>query len=231
MVLTQAERDRVSEVVADVETRTRGEIFCVIAPDCGDYRETPLAAAAFAALAAPVLLLAGGVQVTVPGIIQGGWTAAAVGAAAGMAAREAVMGVILLQVFLFTLVLMLAWLPAVRRVLTPSSLKRVRVRRRAYEQFLAQNLQATRERTGVLIFVSEWERMAELIADEGVAAKVEPAVWDAAMARLVAGLRSGKAAEGFEAAVLLCGEVLAEHFPPLEGDNPNELPDHVVLIR
>ena len=113
MVLTEDERRQVAEAVSRAELHTRGEIFCIVAPDCGDYRETPLAAAAFAALAAPALLLAGGVQVTVPGLIQGGWTAAAVGAAAGVAAREAVLGVIFLQVFLFILVLMLAWLPAV----------------------------------------------------------------------------------------------------------------------
>jgi len=230
MVLTEDERGQVAEAVARAEIHTRGEIFCIIAPDCGDYRETPLAAAAFAALAAPALLLAGGVQVTVPGLIQGGWTAAAVGAAAGVAAREAVLGVILLQVFLFILVLMLAWLPAVRRFLTPPSLMRDRVRRRAYEQFLSKTLQATRERTGILIFVSEWERMAELIADEGVASRVDAGVWNEAMARLVKGLRTGDAAEGFVAAVDICGSVLAEHFPPIEGDNPNELPDHVVVI-
>jgi putative membrane protein len=224
-MLTDVERERVEAAVARAEAATRGEIFCIVAPDCGDYRETPLAVAAFAALASPVLLLAGGIHVTVPGLIQGGWTAAAVGAAAGVAAREAVLGVILL------LVLMLAWLPPVRRLLTPASLKRDRVRRRAYEQFLSKNLQATRERTGVLIFVSEWERMAELIADEGVASRVDPGIWDEAMSQLIAGVKAGKAVEGFEAAVEICGGVLAEHFPPRDGDNPNELPDHVVVIR
>jgi putative membrane protein len=158
----------------------------------------------------------------VPGLIQGGWTAAAVGAAAGVAAREAVLGVILLQVFLFLLVLMLAWLPPVRRVLTPASLKRDRVRRRAYEQFLSKNLQATRERTGVLIFVSEWER---------IASRVDPEIWNEAMSQLIAGVKAGRAVEGFEAAVEICGGVLSEHFPPRDGDNPNELPDHVVVIR
>lgn len=231
MLLDEDDRRRIADAVAKAEAGTRGEIYCIIAPESGDYRETPLAAGAFAALAAPVLLLAGGIQVTAPALIHGGWTAASVGAAAGVAAREAVLGVILLQVFLFILVLMLAWLPPARRFLTPRSLKRERVRRRAYEQFLSKNLQETRERTGVLIFVSEWERMAELIADEGVASRVEASVWDEAMSRLVQGLKAGRPAEGFEAAVALCGDVLAEHFPPASGDNPNELPDQVVEIR
>ena len=77
----------------------------------------------------------------------------------------------------------------------------------------AKNLHLTRERTGVLIFVSLGERMAELIADEGIADHVEPHVWDRAMAALTEGLKRGEPAAGFAAAVGLCGDVLAEQFP------------------
>jgi putative membrane protein len=82
----------------------------------------------------------------------------------------------------------------------------------------------------VLIFVSFGEHMAELIADEGIADHVEPQVWDRAMAALVEGLKRGEAGAGISAAVRLCGEVLAERFPAREGDNPNELPNTVVVL-
>jgi putative membrane protein len=82
----------------------------------------------------------------------------------------------------------------------------------------------------VLIFVSLAERMAEIIADEGIASRVEPTVWDRAMAALAEGLKREEPAAGFAAAVGLCGDVLAEHFPATPGDNPNELPDAVVLL-
>jgi putative membrane protein len=118
----------------------------------------------------------------------------------------------------------------VRRFLTPRGLKRLRVQRRAAEQFIAKNLHATRERTGVLIFVSLGERMAELIADEGIADHVEQHVWDKAMAALTDGLKTGRVEAGFETAVGLCGEVLAAKFPARAGDNPNELPDAVVVL-
>lgn len=108
--------------------------------------------------------------------------------------------------------------------------KRERVRRRAQEQFLAKNLHRTRERTGVLIFASFDEHMAEIIADEGIASLVEPAVWDRAMTALTEGLKRGQAGAGFAAAVGLCGDVLAERFPVRSGDNPNELPDAVVVL-
>jgi putative membrane protein len=68
------------------------------------------------------------------------------------------------------------------------------------------------------------------MADEGIAGRVEPHVWDRAMAALASGLKRGEPGAGFAAAVGLCGEVLAEHFPAGSGDNPNELPDAVVVL-
>jgi len=103
------------------------------------------------------------------------------------------------------------------------------VRERARQQFAARNLSATRERTGVLIFVSLEEHMAEIIADEGIASRVSPEVWDRAMAALVDGMRRGDPGTGFAQAVRLCGEVLAAHFP-VRDDNPDELPNALVEL-
>jgi uncharacterized membrane protein len=145
--------------------------------------------------------------------------------------NRVIVRMVMLQAALFVATFLIVSIPAVRRTLTPRGFKRDRGIRQAEEQFLSKNLKATRERTGVLIFVSEWERMAELIADEGVASRVDPGIWDEAMSQLIAGVKAGRAVEGFEAAVEICGGVLSEHFPPRDGDNPNELPDHVVVIR
>jgi putative membrane protein len=136
----------------------------------------------------------------------------------------------MLQALLFVATFLLVSIPAVRRVLTPRGFKRDRVVRHAEEQFLSKNLHTTQDRTGVLIYVSLAEHMAELIADEGIHAKVGPETWDQAMAALTSGLKRGAAADGFIAAINLCGEVLAEHFPPRHGDNPNELSDAVVML-
>ena len=42
-------------------------------------------------------------------------------------------------------------------------------------------------------------------------------------------MKNGDPAGGFEAAIGLCGDVLAEHFPP-RTTNPNEIGDRLVLI-
>lgn len=229
-MLTKDDRARIEAAVKAAEEKTRGEIYCVVAHESSDYREAPIAWAALAALAAPGILLLAGIHVTVPDLFGEPWTAAQIGAAAESAARAAVAGAILLQGVLFLAVAVVVSIPPVRRFMTPRSLKQERVRRRAQEQFLARGLVGTRERTGVLIYVSAAERMAELIADEGVASKVTPAVWDEAMAELVSGVRNGRTAEGFEQAIGRCGAVLAEHFPARADDNPDELPNSVVML-
>jgi putative membrane protein len=227
--LSPSDLDAIEAAVREAETRTTGEIYCVVAEQSARYGETPLAWAAGVALLAPALLLLGGVHVTVPELF-GGWSAAQVSEAAQTAARSALIGAILLQALLFAAVaLLVAWRP-VRLALTPGGVKRHEVRGRAAEIFLSKNLHLTRERTGVLIFVSLAEHMAEIIADEGIASQVEASVWDRAMAALAEGLKRSEPAAGFAAAVGLCGEVLAAHFPAKPGDNPNELPDAVVLL-
>lgn len=229
-MLTDQDRARIEASIKTAEARTRGEIYCVVAHESSDYREAPIAWAALAALAAPAILLLAGIRVTVPDIFGEDWSAAQIGAVAEAAAREAVAGSILLQGVLFLLVAVVVSIPPIRRFMTPRSLKRERVRRRAQEQFLAKNLQSTRERTGVLIFVSIQERLAELIADEGIAAKVDPKAWDMAMGLLTDGIKRGQPAEGFEQAIAHCGEILATHFPARAGDNPDELSNTVVEL-
>ena len=229
MQLNPSDLKAIEDAVREAEARTTGEIYCVVAEESGDYGETPLAWAAGVALLGPALLLLAGIEVRLPDVF-GAWTAAHATQAAERAARDALVGAVVLQAILFVATLALAAVPPVRRALTPRPFKRERVRRRALEQFAAKNLHLTRERTGVLIFVSFAEHMAELVADEGIAAHVDQEVWDRAMAALIAGLKRGEPGAGVAAAVGLCGEVLAERFPADPNFNPNELADAVVVL-
>jgi putative membrane protein len=229
MKLSPSDLSAIEEAIRRAEARTTGELYCVVTEESGEYGETPLAWAAGVALLGPALLLLGGVHVSVPDLF-GGWSAAQVSQAAERAARQALVGAIVTQAVLFLATLLLVGVPPVRRALTPRAFKRERVRKRALEQFASKNLHLTRDRTGVLIFVSFAERMAELIADEGIAGHVDPHVWDQAMAALVDGLRHGRPAAGIGAAIGLCGDVLAERFPADPSDNPDQLPNAVVVL-
>jgi putative membrane protein len=227
--LSPSDLTAIEAAVRAAEVRTTGEIYCVVTEESSHYNEIPIAWAAGVALLGPAVLLIAGVHVTIPDLFAT-WSASDVGAAIETAVRRALIGAIVVQGLLFVVTALIVSIPAVRRALTPRSLKRHRVQRRAAEQFIAKNMHLTRERTGVMLFVSLGERMAELIADEGIADHVEPHVWDRAMAALTDGLKHGQVEAGFAAAIGLCGDVLAEKFPARPGDNPNELPDAVVIL-
>ena len=111
----------------------------------------------------------------------------------------------------------------------PKSVKHRRASRLARQQFVEQGLHLTRDRTGVLIFVSVAERYVEIIADAGIDGKVPPGSWDRMVADFVAQVRARHVAEGFLAVVREAGDLLAAYFPrPVEYED--ELPNHVIEI-
>ena len=229
--LTPSDLAEIEATVRDAETRTAGEIFCVVAEESSDYHGTPIAWAAGVALLAPALLLLAGVQVTAPDtLLYGGWTASQVEGVGEATARAALIGTLLLQAILFIATLLIVSVRPVRLALTPPAMKRDQVRRQAQAQFLAKNLHTTRERTGVLIYVSFAEQMAELIADETIHAEVSDDTWVKAMAALTSGLKHGEALAGFKSAIGQCAAVLEKDFPARSDDNPNELSDQVVVL-
>ncbi|PZU73410.1 MAG: hypothetical protein DI531_10160 [Brevundimonas sp.] len=226
MRLTDDDRARIATAIASAEQRTSGEIFCVVARNASTYADVSLAWAAGAALILPLLLLPLGLDVDWPG--QGGWQAAH--EAARSATVVQALGVYaLVQAAVFVGVFLLTRIPTVLRWATPRGLRRARVRKAALQQFFAHGVHVTRERTGVLLFAALDEHQVELIADQGIHALVQEGVWAEAVAALTAGLRADRAVAGFEKAIGLSGQVLAEHFPP-RADNPNELPDHLILL-
>ena len=217
-MLSREEEERVNAAVADAERATSGEIFCILTRRTSSYAETPLAYASVAALLLPLALVAFGVRPW-----DFGWSAGPT------PAESAVLAYAGLQAAVFIAVLLVTAIRPVRMFLAPEPLKRARVHKVALQQFLAKGLHQTAGRTGVLIFAAAEERRAEVIADEGIYQKVDREVWADALEALGARLKQKDPAGGFVAAVRLCGQVLAEHFPP-GPENPNELPDQIVTI-
>ena len=221
-----ADRTRIAQAVAAAEARSTGEIVCVLAQECSRYREVPLGWAAALTLLAPPLLAPAGLWPTAWPVT--GWTSGHAGAPSPVAAVEAYG---LAQVALFAAVWLLASVPAVRRVLTPGTLKTHRVHKTATEQFLATGMATDPKRTGVMILGSLHDRRVEVLAEAGIQAAVGgDAAWAKAVAAVQAGMRRRDLAGGFVDAVGLCGEVLARHFPPGATPHVNAVPDDLIEI-
>jgi putative membrane protein len=230
-MLSQADRDRIQAAITDAESRTSGEIYCVVAQQSSKYREAPLAWAAGVALLTPPIALLLGLKPAAAArallqVVQSGWAVGQAGALDAMIV-SALVGYAVLQALLFALVLGLSAIPAVRVMLTPHGLRREHVHARAMEQF-AHRLHATRASTGVLIYASLAERQVEVVADEAIHRKVAPGAWDQAVAAAMVPIRAGDVAGGLIAAIETCGRALAEHFPGAGPRPPDE--DELVEI-
>ena len=202
-MISDADRARIIDAIRAAEAKTSGEIFCVIMHQASDYRVVPLAWAAALALLVPAPLI----YLTL-------WPATVI---------------YLIQLATFIVAALVLMLPAIRFRIVPRSALHRRAHAAAMRQFFAHGLDQTENRTGVLIFAAAAERYAEIVADAGIHAKVQPHVWDEAIAALIAGIKAGQPGDGFVAAIERCGAVLAEHFPP-GALNRDELPNKLVEI-
>ena len=226
MKISPEDHERIAQAVATAERGTSGEIRCVLSRESSDYRRNAITWAAGAALLVPAGALLLGLRPELLTRLFGAWTIGHLAASDAqiMGALTTYIGV---QTAVFILALLLASWPALRRTLTPKPIVSARVHAATLEQFMALGLHRTRDRTGILLYVSIAERRAEVFADDGIYAKAPPEVWDEVVDRLIAGLKRGAPADGFVDAVNRTGEILAACLPPRE-DDTDELPNDLV---
>ncbi|MGF1641590.1 MAG: TPM domain-containing protein [Rhodospirillales bacterium] len=202
--LTDADRQRIEQAVEDAETKTSGEFVTVVAEDSDDYLYIPTLAAAC------LVFVLSGVALLVP--VEFGLLAFYAGQVVGFIA----------------LALAFRW-PPVKMRLVPKAVQRRRARRLAHQVFLDLGLSSTKERTGVLLFVSAAEHYVEIIADRGIQQHVDNAVWERIVADFVGRVREGRIADGFVQAIEASAAVMAEHHPWHPGV-VNELPNRLIEI-
>jgi uncharacterized membrane protein len=112
---------------------------------------------------------------------------------------------------------------------TMALLRDLAPRARAVELFPKLGVHRTAERTGVLVYVLLADHRVEIVADQGIAAKVAPTEWQAACALMQEAFRAGRFEEGAVAGVGAVSALLERHFPAGEA-NANELPDRPVML-
>ncbi len=202
-LLTPEDDKRITDAIRAAEKNTSGEIFCVLMRASSDYRMVPIAWAALAALLVPLPLL--------------------------YFTKIESTTVYIIQLLVFLAIMLVLLIPSIRFAMVPKRAMTDRAHAEAQRQFAAHGLHRTEARTGVLVFVSLAEHYVEIVADVGIAAKVEQDVWDRVVKLLTQAMKRGQIAEGYVEAIQVCGEVLAQHFPP-PALNRDELPDKLVIL-
>lgn len=223
LILSDDERDAIGAAVAAAESRSAGEIVTIIAERSDSYHDISLIWSAFVAfLALTVLALFPqfylGLVDRLLNLWKVEWSPREVLALATTVGALKFSAMWLLQL----------WRP-LRLALVPAPLKHARVRNRAVTLFRVGAERRTSGRTGILIYLSQDEHRAEIVADEAIASQVAPAVWGEAMAVLLTDLRAGRTGAGMVAAISKVGDVLAAHLPRAD-DDKNELPDRLIEV-
>lgn len=191
--LTEADRNRIQAAVAQAESGTSGEIVACVMPSSDSYGIGYLRAAILFALLGTVAAAFVVRSYTGWGLV---WLFSPLGFASFMMACG-VLGA----------VTTLLW-PAFRRWMVGAARLKRMVRLQAYRAFVSEEVFRTRERTGILIFVSIFEHRVEVLADEGISSVVEAGAWNGVVDGLVRELRAGRFADGFVHAVAACGNIL-----------------------
>ena len=218
---TPADHKIVTSAVSKAEKTTDGEIVTIVTGESDHYGDVAWAISGLVALTALLVIsLFPEIYLGIIDWLAGGWS--------GISALPywALFAFTALKFFGTRLILI--WKPLLF-ILIPPPIKKARVRKRAISLFRVSTDHRTVGRTGILLYLSMREHRAEIVADDAVAAKVEPSIWGDAMVAMIDLVRSGTPGEGMAEAVRQMGIVLSEHFPKTE-HNPNELPDRLIEL-
>jgi putative membrane protein len=98
-------------------------------------------------------------------------------------------------------------------------------RKRAENAFLEEEVFNTRHRTGIMIFISFFEREVIVMADRGISKVVDQKEWDKLVRNIIDNIRLGKVTEGMEDSIIRCGNILLEKGFIKTPDDINELRD------
>ena len=120
--------------------------------------------------------------------------------------------------------------PFIDRLIVPKKIMKKKVEDRAYLHFIKAGLTETRDRTGILIFISNLERRVVIIADKGINDKIEQDVWGKFLDIIVSGIKRNNLTDSLVSVIKRSGHILEEHFP-IKPDDTNELSNDVTILE
>ena len=214
--LTEDEQERIRQAVAEAEGRTSGEIVPYLVPQSGDYGVAVWRGASIAAVVALLIALLVYQFYTGWGLgwLHTGWGVALVALGAGTLGA-----------------LLAAYVPPLKRLLAGQDELALQVHDRAMRAFVEEEVFLTRDRTGILLFISLFEHRIEVLGDAGINRHVTADEWTDVVLRIREGIRGGHLADGLVEAIEMCGRLLERGGIEIKPDDENELPDGVRIRK
>jgi putative membrane protein len=201
--LTNIEKEKIQRAVEEAEKHTSGEIVPMIVPQSYKY---------------PMSNLIGGL---VFGLI--------IALLAVFIFKNEHLW-LFLTVFILSLIIMhriIEFIAPLKRFFISDRELDEEVQEAALVNFYKNGLYKTKDETGVLLFISVFERKVWLLADRGINVKLEPITWQDIVDDLIKGIKAKNQGDAIVHAVTRIGEILRTHFP-VKKDDRNEL-DNLII--
>lgn len=202
--LTAEERLAIERAVKEAEASTSGEIVVMAVGESSNYPSAILAASGAIAL---VLAIGGALLYGSENM----WLFLVLFALFFIGANEAVKR-----------------FPLLKRPFVSRAEIAEEVEEAAIHSFYHRKVHETRDRTGILIYISLYEHSVRVLADSGIDAVVGKQVWQEVVDTITKGIRDGRQGEAIREAVGICGKLLNRHFPR-KSDDRNELDDVMII--
>ncbi len=201
-LFSEDDRRQIEAAVAELEKTSATELVVAVLPRSGDYRLSRALVAACWALAAGLAVVT----------LWPHWEAPLA---------------LLVQIPIGAGAYLLFGVATLWRLLISPDHAAVEVERRAFALFSEHGLHNTRDRTGMLILVSELERRVVILGDQAIHQKIGDSGWQAHVDRIVDAICAGQAARGLLQVIQELGKIHAELLPLAPGDT-NELGNEII---
>jgi len=211
--LTQQDFDKIKAAVQKAEAKVSGEIVPVLVTRSHQYGSSKYKYALLLAFISFLLIIAGDRFITNFDIYD--------------------------PLYYFSIVFGFAIVGFLIPVIIPSlatALATVKEKQHAASQkaetiFLEHEVFNTRQRTGILIFVSFEEHQVIVMADSGINQKVEQESWDELVNGLAQSIKNKQIVAGLESAIRQSAKILLEHGFEKGADDKNELSDNLITDK
>lgn len=121
------------------------------------------------------------------------------------------------------------YLGFVKRLMLSQSYMDSATFKRAQSAFLEEEVFNTRQRTGIMIFISFFEHEVIVMADKGISKVVDQKEWDGMVKVIIENVKQGHITDGIVSAIKRCGDLLLEKGFVITPDDVNELKDDLRL--
>ncbi len=212
--LTDAELEIISTAIKEAEKKTGGELVLRIEKKSDDYSEAYWKSGAF------ILFLylfaeatAGVFRINIP--LSSGLFAVLTGTAVSFVAG----------------ILAAIIIPPFRRLIIGKEAMKYYTDLKAHEAFLHEEVFNTKFRTGIMIFLSLFEKTAVILGDSGINAKVKKEEWQTIASSITSGIKKNRKADAIARSIKMCGDLLEKSGVKRQADDRDELSNDVRIGR